>query len=120
MDVSFNLIGKRISEVRVQQKITQAELAELSQLSVSFICHIENGRKKASLKSLIRISNALGITVDELLNGNQLHNPTEYQTDIDLLMADCNGFEKRFIFEMITAAKAILRSNNWILSDREE
>ena len=118
MDVSFILIGKRICEIRTQQKITQAELAEISTLSVSFICLVENGKKKASLKSLIQISNALGITVDELLNGNQLHNPTEYQTDIDLLMADCNGFEKRFIFEIICAAKSILRKNNWILSDK--
>lgn len=120
MNVSFKLIGQRICEIRIQQKITQAELAEISELSVSFICLVENGKKKASLKSLIKISNALGITVDELLNGNQLYNPTEYQTDIDLLMADCSGLEKRFIFEIIKATKAILRKNNWFLSDKED
>lgn len=93
------------------------ELAELTGLSVSYISHIETAYKHASLSSLIQISNALGITMDELLNGNQLFNPTEYQTDIDLVMADCTANEKRFIYELISAVKEILRSNGWQLCE---
>ena len=115
MDVNFSLIGMRIKEVRRQQHITQSQLAELTDLSVSYISHIETAQKKASLESLIRISDALGLTVDELLNGNQLHNPTEYQTDIDLLMADCSPEEKRLIFEIIQSTKNILRNNQWTI-----
>jgi transcriptional regulator with XRE-family HTH domain len=89
-------------------------------MSESYISCIENAKKHASLESLVRISNALGVTVDELLNGNQLHNPTEYQTDIDLLMSDCSGFEKRFIFEQVHAAKSILRNNGWKLVEKED
>ena len=54
-----------------------------------YISYIENAKRKPSLESLIKISNALEITIDELLYGNLLYNPTEYHTDIDLLMADC-------------------------------
>ena len=42
--------------------------------------------------SIIRIVNALGITVDELLAGVQMNNPTAYQTDIDILMEDWLSF----------------------------
>lgn len=113
MKTNFVLIGKRVRETRKQQKITQDQLAEMTQLSVGYISHVETAKKKASLSALISISNALGITVDELLTGNQLHNPTDYQTDIDLLMADCSLMEKRMIYELISAAKSILRNNGW-------
>lgn len=116
--VNYKLIGKRIKEVRRQQQISQMELAEMSGLSVSYISHIETAQKKASLTSIINISNALGITVDELLYGNQLYNPTDYQTDIDLLMADCTANEKRFIYELISAAKHILRDNGWAITNK--
>ena len=113
MNVNFKLIGKRIQEVRKQQEMTQAELAALTDMSDSYISYIETAKKQASLESLGRISNALGITVDELLSGNQLHNPTDYQTDIDLLMEDCSLLERRFIYELISVAKYIIRNNGW-------
>ena len=88
----------------------------MSNLTVGYISHVETGRKKASLSSLINISNALGITLDELLTGNQLHNPTDYQTDIDILMSDCSFMEKRMIYELVHAAKSIFRNNGWIIT----
>ena len=115
MNVNFKLIGKRIQEVRKQQEMTQAELAALTDMSDSYISYIETAKKQASLESLVRISNALGITVDELLSGNQLHNPTDYKTDIDLLMEDCSLLERRFIYELISVAKYIIRNNGWEL-----
>ena len=115
MNVNFKLIGKRIQEVRKQQEMTQAELAALTDMSDCYISYIETAKKQASLESLVRISNALGITVDELLSGNQLHNPTDYQTDIDLLMEDCSLLERRFIYELISVAKYIIRNNGWEL-----
>ena len=115
MNVNFKLIGKRIQEVRKQQEMTQAELAALTDMSDSYISYIETAKKQASLESLVRISNALGITVDELLSGNQLHNPTDYQTDIDLLMEDRSLLERRFIYELISVAKYIIRNNGWEL-----
>ena len=115
MNVNFKRIGKRIQEVRKQQEMTQAELAALNDMSDSYISYIETAKKQASLESLVRISNALGITVDELLSGNQLHNPTDYQTDIDLLMEDCSLLERRFIYELISVAKYIIRNNGWEL-----
>lgn len=120
MSLNYSLIGLRVKEVRKQSHITQAELAEMTNLSISYISHIETSQKRASLESLVRIADALGVTVDELLNGNQLNNPTEYQTDIDLVMADCTQPEKRLMYEIIQATKAILRNNKWMLCSPDE
>lgn len=113
MGIDHKQIGNRIKEVREQNDYSQAKLAEETDLSVSYISHIENAKRKASLESIVRIVNVLGITVDELLAGVQLHNPTDYQTDIDLLMAECSPDEKRFIFELVKTSIDIMRRNEW-------
>lgn len=87
------------------------DLAEKTGLSLSYVSIVENGRQKVSMSAPIRIANILGVTVDELLNGNQMYNPTEYQTDMDLLLADCSNYEKRIIYEVAKAVKTILRDN---------
>ena len=120
MDINFKLIGKRIKEVRKQRSLTQADLAELTGMSNSYISYIETAKKQASLESLVQISNALGVTVDELLCGNQLYSPTDYQTDIDVLMDDCSLLERRFIYELISVAKYIIRNNGWELIETEK
>lgn len=118
MPINYSLIGIRIKETRNHQGISAEELAELANLSSVYISYIENAKRKPSLESLIKICNALGITLDELLYGNLLYNPTEYQTDIDLLMADCSKNEKRFIYLILSAVKDILRSNDWSLIEK--
>ena len=51
--VDHRQIGYRIKEVREQNNFSQAELAEKTELSVSYISHIENAKRKASLESII-------------------------------------------------------------------
>lgn len=91
------------------------QLAEMADLSVSYISMIENARRKISLEMLVRIANVLGVTVDELLSGNQMYNPTEYQTDMDMLFVDCSNYEKRMIYELAKAAKEAMRNNYELL-----
>lgn len=115
MNVNYHLIGARIQEIRISKNLSQSDLAELTKLSISYISMLENGKRRASIESLVMIADSLEVTVDELLNGNQLYNPTEYQTDLDLLMADCDRFEKRCIYEFAKAGKDILRNNRKFL-----
>lgn len=117
--VNHRQIGYRIKEVREQNHLSQAQLAEITDLSVSYISHIENAKRKASLESIIRIVNALGITVDELLAGVQINNPAAYQTDIDILMEDCSESEKRFVYELIKISLETMHKNGWELASKD-
>ena len=117
--VNHRQIGYRIKEVREQNHFSQAQLAEMTDLSVSYISHIENAKRKASLESIIRIVNVLGITVDELLAGVQMNNPAAYQTDIDILMEACSENEKRFIYELIKASLEAMHKNDWELTSKD-
>ncbi len=118
MIIDYLLIGMRVREIRLSAKFTQEMLAELSDLSPVYISNIENNKKKPSLESVVKISNALGITVDELLTGNLLSHPSDYQTDIDALMYDCDKYEKRLFYEILKFTKHIIRSNQWYIGKR--
>ncbi len=118
MKLDFKLIGRRVRESRMLQKISQDELAERIDMSVSYISLIENSKKKASLNALFLISNALGITINDLLSGIQAYEPDQYRTDMHMLMADCSSYEKRIIFESAQALKLSLRNSSYMFEDK--
>lgn len=60
-------MGRRIQKRRLEISMTQEKLESLTELSSVFISQIENGARKPSLGSIVKIANALGTTVDELL-----------------------------------------------------
>lgn len=60
-------MGKRIRDSRKSQKITQEELAEMAEISPSFLGMIERGKSTPSLMTISKICNSLDISVDELL-----------------------------------------------------
>ncbi|NLO40914.1 MAG: helix-turn-helix transcriptional regulator [Ruminiclostridium sp.] len=113
MAVNFKIIGLRVKEARLQKQMSQAVLAERIDMSVTYISHIETARKKASLETLVRIANVLDVTVDHMLNGNQISDPAEYRTDLAQLLDDCTNCEKRIIYEIALSTKKSLRDNKW-------
>lgn len=61
------IIGQRIRNYRTQLKLTQEELAELSNCHHTYIGQIERGEKNATIESLIKIVKPLNIPVSKLL-----------------------------------------------------
>jgi len=63
-----NLLGLRIKELRKQKGMSQELLAEESGLSLRTIQRIENGQTNPTGESLKRLSNALNVNPDELID----------------------------------------------------
>jgi len=61
-----NGMGKRIKTLRKMKAFTQEELGEKAGLSYKFVGEIERGEVNPSLDSMVRIANALDITVGDL------------------------------------------------------
>ncbi|MBE5952098.1 MAG: helix-turn-helix transcriptional regulator [Lachnospiraceae bacterium] len=120
MSVNFKLIGRRVREVRTERGISQQELAARCKTSAQYLSQIENGRKQASLQVLVAVAEVLEISLNELLTGNQVNNPLEYQRDMVRLLADCSSYEKRVLFEMLLSMKAVLRENQNLLEKELE
>lgn len=67
MKIDYKRIGERIKENRCRSNMTQATLAELADMSDTYISRIETGAKKASLGSLIKIAYVLDTSLDALV-----------------------------------------------------
>ena len=67
--LDYCAIGSRVRELRLQHKMTQEYLAELVDISPSFIGHIERGEKKPSLETMSRLTTVLDTSMDYLILG---------------------------------------------------
>ncbi len=63
-------MGKTIAKIRLQNHLTQEQLAEKTEVSTVFISQIETGIRKPSLETVYKLSVALNTTIDVLL-GNR-------------------------------------------------
>ncbi|HEY7490288.1 MAG TPA: helix-turn-helix transcriptional regulator, partial [Candidatus Tectomicrobia bacterium] len=61
--------GERIRYIREKKKMTQDRLAEAAGISKGFLSDVENNKRNISAKTLLQIANALGASVDYLLQG---------------------------------------------------
>ena len=61
-------IGSKIKQFRNEQHLTQKELAIKADISRSYLGDVEKNRYNASVETLQKISNALGIQLTQLLS----------------------------------------------------
>ena len=65
--MNYIALGERVRKSRKEMKLSQASLASHVEISTSFLGHVERGTRKASLETLVRLANALHVSVDALL-----------------------------------------------------
>lgn len=63
----YRLIGKTIREIRRSEKLTQAELAKILNLTRTSITNIEQGTQKLPLHILYRFCLRFRLSIDEIL-----------------------------------------------------
>jgi transcriptional regulator with XRE-family HTH domain len=68
-------LGARIAECRESRGWTQKKLAEQAGISVTFVSEVENDRRMPGSEILLRIANALGVSIDYLLTGRSFASP---------------------------------------------
>ena len=64
MAINYQRIGKKIRELRIKRKLSQETLAELCDLSSSYISYIETGKKRLSFATLEKLSKYLNFDID--------------------------------------------------------
>ena len=64
------MIGEKIKELRIINKMTQKDLAERLYVTAQAVSRWENGEVEPSISTLVEISKIFNVSVDELLNVN--------------------------------------------------
>jgi len=72
------LIGLRLREGRRAKGITLDRLGEMTDLSSAFLSRLERGETSTSIGNLVRIAGAIGISLQEIFERNQLRSPPSY------------------------------------------
>ena len=67
--IDYALIGKKLKDARISNKLTQAELAEELGVSTGYICQIESGDKCFNLKRLREVAEFFEKPVTYFLDG---------------------------------------------------
>lgn len=76
--------GQRILEKRKELGYTREALAERADLSVQFLADIEKGKKNMTVTTLRKISSALGVSTDYIVNGSSELNDSQRAEIIDI------------------------------------
>ena len=74
-------IGKKIKDKRQQKNISQEKLAELVDVTPSYISNIESGNRVASLPTMLEIVKVLDLSLDYLLLENVTDDSDNIETD---------------------------------------
>lgn len=107
--IDYQLIGKRIRELRKGKGYTQEALAEIAGLSVDHVSHIETGNTKLSLNVLVKISNVFQVPTDRLLY-DCLYQSKEHLTDeVATVFSDASSHETYVMLQAASAVKQAMR-----------
>lgn len=99
-------LGNRIRKTRMNCGITQEKLAETVDISTNFMSLIENGRNM-SVETLVKIADALGVTVDYLLSDTMKVQSDKIMTQIAQNLSTLSDDEKLFFLNVIKQYKNI-------------
>ena len=80
--MDYITLGKNVRKYRLILGFTQEELADKCECSNSHIGQIENARGIPSLDKVVRIANALSVTVDQLLKESYSNPEVVYLREI--------------------------------------
>ncbi len=101
--MNYELLGSKIRAARKAKGYTLEHLAEILDVSTTFIGQIERAKGIPSLDTLVRIANALEISVDSLLfeNLNEKAGNDHFIQQISNLTSDFDAKEKELLLKSI-------------------
>lgn len=108
MGIDYELLGQRIRQTRLKAGMTHKALSGIIDLSPSHYSHIESGKTKISLPTLVAITQALDTTINSLLYDSTPVLIDAYDKDFKDLLKDCSRDEKEILLQNAIQMKAVM------------
>lgn len=102
---------QRIKRYRIQKQMTQEELAEATNLSISYISQVETGRKKMGRVGMEKVAAALEVPVGRLLDIDQDAGESAKKNQILREVSGRDEYEMNIIYDTVLHLKKSLRKN---------
>ena len=107
MELNYSIIGVRLKQARINKKITQEELAEKLDVSVTYISRIERGSTAITLKRLSAMCNLLEVSMGEILDDVSPKSASYLNNAFSDLLKNCPPEKLDLIYKL---AKIIVES----------
>ncbi len=88
-------LAKRIRQIRIDNQLTQEQVARALDATPGYICNVENGRTAMSLRMLVYFAKLTNTTLDSLVGSmDDSYTATAIDNEILGLLADFTDKEK--------------------------
>ncbi len=102
MDITKEIIGKKIKQIRIEKGLSQEKLSEQIDISPRQMCTIENGNSFPSIETFVKISKVLDININDFFNLGKGKN-NKLREEINTLLQISTEKELKLIKELIIA-----------------
>lgn len=110
--VDYGSLGKQICKFRKEKGWTQAYLSEKCGITPTNLSHIERGKTKPSVDTLVKIANSLEVNMDSLLCDSLASAATPiFKNKISTALEDYSDLEIRIISDVLDIAKEIIQKH---------
>ena len=113
-ETDYKAIGERIRKARQLRGLTQSQLSEMCGIASSYVVIIERGDKKASIDTIIRVSNALNVAMEYLLfDSLEIKEGRLNHINGDILTVDTSPVSKNAnMMELLTLMNKVIEQLN--------
>lgn len=108
MALDYKIIGERIRKARIENNLTQENLAEKLDVSVAFVSRIECGTTHINLTRLSEVCSILNIDEGLILNGVSTNSKNYLSDEFNELLSSCPKDTQKLIYDI---AKIIIRDS---------
>lgn len=102
--MDYSAIGQRIRQLRRERGLSQENLAEYAEISITHMSHIETASTKLSLPVLAALGKALSVSTDYLLYGGG----AGAHEEVDAILDSCSERQLQILAEVVRSTKAAL------------
>ena len=103
-------VGLRIQEARKAVGISQSQLAEMVNISVSHLSAIETGRSNFGVDILMRITEILKVSADSLLRTDIPEVSAIYGGEIEEILKNCPPIQIEAMIKTLRQMKDVFQS----------
>ena len=100
--INYKEIGKRIRVERRRRELTQERLAELADISDSFLGHIERGGRALSIETLVKLANVLELSIEYVICGEYNYQPNMLPAEVADALNQMSTSQRKVFLNMMT------------------
>jgi transcriptional regulator with XRE-family HTH domain len=104
---SLKQLGERIRDLRKARGWSQERFADISSVHRTYMGHLERGEKNVSFNTLVKLADALGITLPELLAEGAPLKKRASQQGQALLAVELNAIARKLNQRRLTLEETV-------------